>query len=124
MKVELVEVRENIISFRIPLPIGTTGRGNIHATVTKSLGAGTTITVKMTTRATIPAWKFAKILEDFLNWIAEEARQVFFLMERIDSDVQYTGHTLPLLQAEATLSVSGKEQVFRAIIEKVRRDKE
>ena len=124
MKVELIEAGETTASFLILLPDDTLGRrGNINATVTMA-PAGTTITVKMTARATIPTWKFAKILEDFLNWIAEEARQVFFLMERIDTDVRYTGRTLPLLQAEATLSVSGKEQVFKAIIEKARRAEE
>ena len=125
MQVKLVEVGESTASFILPLPAGTLGRrGNINATVALDHEGATTLTVKLTARATLPTWQFAKILEDFLNWIAEEAEQVFFLMERIDTDTRYTGRTLPLLRAEATLSVSNRERVLRAIIEKARREAE
>lgn len=127
--ITLQKVEGETAHFSLPFPSswkreGVVGFGDVRVRVQLDCSGATTLLVTMDAVGTIPTWKFAKLFEDVVNWVAEETDEVFFLMERIDTDTRFTGRSLPKLWASATLSVSDRESTFKAIIEKARRMKE
>lgn len=117
--IALQKVEAGTANFCLPFPSswekeGAIGFGDVRIMIQLDRARATSLLVSMDAVGMVPTWIFAKLFDEVLNWVTEEAEEIFYVVQRVDT---VKGQPTRLW-ASARLSVSDRWKVFNAVIEK------